>query len=115
MRSQHSRLPRAIDMKSISLILGVAGLVIVVGTTLANDSTSATPGAPTVKKDSARAISTRAAKEIAPNRVSPPSSPKPNLPIDAGRKQGTANISGSTATSGHKDGIINGTEIKRRP
>jgi hypothetical protein len=46
--------------------------------------------------------------------VSQPPSPKPNLPIDAGRKQSAANIGGPTGAS-HKNGILNGTEIKRRP
>lgn len=106
---------RAIDMKSLTLIAAVAGLIVVsTGAVLANDTASATPAVPPAKKDSGHAVSAPAIKPAAP--LHPPlQSPKPNLPVDAGRKQGTANIGGSTVKSGHKDGTLNGTEIKRHP
>jgi hypothetical protein len=113
-------------MKSLSLIMGVAGLILVsIGAALASDAANA-PRALPVKKDSGHGIPASAAKDAAPSVRNTPGrrpalqsnraeQPKPNLPIDAGRKQGTANIGGPTGATGHKNGKLNGTEIKRHP
>src|SRR5689334_6954019 len=114
-RSSHSLHLQTIDMKSINLIIGLIGLVLVSSSAArANDTANVRPIVPSMIKDSGKVVPSPAAKSAAPLHLPPPS-PKPNLPINAGRKQGTANIAGSIGASGHKDGGLNGTEIKRHP
>jgi hypothetical protein len=101
-------------MKNLILIARVAGLVIAsTGALFANDIANVKPAAPSVKSNSPHAVSA-VAKEASSLHLMPPL-PKRSLPVDAGRKQGAANIGGSSMASGHKAGILNGKEIKRRP
>ena len=106
---------RAIDMKTRALITAVAGLVLISsGTVLAGDAARVTAVVPPMKKDSAHIIPAPNSKEAMPQHLQP-LSPKPNLPVDAGRQHSAATIGGPAGTSPHRDGIVSGTEIKRHP
>ncbi|HLX73071.1 MAG TPA: hypothetical protein VKV04_25880 [Verrucomicrobiae bacterium] len=102
-------------MKNLALVIGLAGVVFASSNIcLAGDKPATTPAVPAAKKDSGHAVSAPAGKSITPNHISP-ALPKPGLPVDAGKPRGTASVGGPNGASGHRDGMLNGTEIKWHP
>lgn len=102
-------------MKKMVLVIGLAGVVFVsTGVGLAGDKPATTSAPSPVKKDSGHAIAAPVAKNTAPKHMLPPLL-KSGLPVDAGKPRGNAVIGGATSAGGHKDGMLNGTEIKRHP
>ena len=117
-------------MKNIVLLIAVVGSVVFSeGMALASDTGSASPAEkPGDQMSHAFAAHQSVNPNEAPSRANDkskiaqphngplaPSLPKSSLPINAGRQRGAASIGGAKPGNVAKNGVINGTEIKRRP